>query len=301
MSVLVVGSVAIDDVTTPFGRGVQVLGGSASYFSLAAAHFAKVRVVAVVGDDFPEPHLTLVAGRGVTIDGIARRPGSSFYWAGSYGSDLKQATTHETRLGVFAEFSPVLSLEDRECGIVFLANIDPTLQALVLDQMKAPRLVVLDTMNYWISNARGALEAVLGRVDVLILNDEELRLLTGDASVLRASHRILERGPRIVVVKQGAHGAFLRTRDDLFVSPAYPTEAVVDPTGAGDTFAGGFVGYLASVPGLDRDDLRRAVLQGVAMASFAVESFSVDRLLTVTPADLAARQRTLRTLVEHPA
>jgi sugar/nucleoside kinase (ribokinase family) len=300
VSILVVGSVAIDDVTTPFGRGTGVLGGSASYFSLAASLFAPVRVVAVIGDDFPDEHLRRLARPNVSMEGLARRPGSSFFWSGSYGIDLKQATTHETRLGVFAEFAPELSAADRSCPVLFLANIDPVLQGRVLDQASGAALVILDTMNYWITNARDPLERVLGRIHVLVVNDEELRLLTGEQSVLRASRRILERGPRAVIVKQGAYGALIRTVDDLFVCPAYPTEHVVDPTGAGDTFAGGFVGSLASSSDRDRSAYRRAVVRGSALASFAVESFSVDRLSAITHRDLEDRTDALHRLVEHP-
>ncbi len=297
MSVLVVGSVALDDIRTPSGHAPRVLGGSASYFSLAARVFAPVRIVAVVGEDFPTEHLSMLAGRGIDVTGVAREPGESFFWAGSYDADLKQATTHETRLGVFETFAPVLSADQRRSPYVFLANIDPELQASVLDQVSDARLVVMDTMNFWIQGKRPALERVLPRVDVVLVNDEELALLTGDHDVIRASRTFLESdfAPRRgVVIKKGANGALLRTRDDLFAMPAFPTECVVDPTGAGDTFAGGFVGHVAARDATDSGVLREATARGIAMASFTVEAFSTDRLARVTPAELTTRLDMLR-------
>jgi sugar/nucleoside kinase (ribokinase family) len=288
MSVLVVGSVAIDSVETPYGRADHVLGGSASYFSLAAAHFAPVRIVAVVGDDFPEEHVDLLASRGVDVGGIARVEGESFYWSGAYGRELKQAQTRETRLGVFKDFDPVLGAEERAAKIVFLANIDPDLQLEVLAQVENPDLVVLDTMNYWIMSKRDALEQVLARADVATLNDEELGLFTGDDNVVRGSRTLLEMGPKCAVIKRGEYGAILRHAKDHFSVCSYPTEDVVDPTGAGDSFAGGFVGYLAK-HGVDPGNYRRAVASGVTMASFTVEAFSVSRLVEIE--DTTIRER----------
>lgn len=294
MSVLVVGSVAIDDVETPFGRGTNVLGGSASYFSLAASRFAPVRVVAVIGEDFPAAYLDRLRAHDVEIVGVKRVPGESFFWSGSYGRELKQATTRETRLGVFADFSPELSAEERSARFVFLANIDPALQSRVLDQLEAPSLVVLDTMNYWIQNHRAALDAVLPRVHYVVVNDEELELLTGESNLLLGARRLLDLGLRGVVVKKGAHGAFLETPDDYFALPAFPTDAVVDPTGAGDSFAGGFVGTLAGTDAPTSRDVRRAVAHGVVTASFTVEAFSVERLERITTAEFDDRLRRLR-------
>jgi sugar/nucleoside kinase (ribokinase family) len=294
MSVLVVGSVAIDSVETPYGRADHVLGGSASYFSLAARHFAPVRVVAVVGrDDFPQEHLDLLASRGVDVGGIARVPGESFYWAGAYGRELKQAQSRETRLGVFKTFDPVLRAEERGARLVFLANIDPDLQLKVLAQVERPDLIVLDTMNYWIMSKRDALEHVLSRVDVVMLNDEELALFTGDDNVVRGSQTLLGMGPTCVVIKRGEHGAMMRRAGDHFVVCSYPTEEVTDPTGAGDSFAGGFVGHLAK-HGADPANYRRAVAAGVTMASFTVEAFSVARLVTIDDAMVTARFEALR-------
>lgn len=299
MSVLVVGSVAIDDVTTPFGRGQRVLGGSASYFSLAASRFAPVRITAVVGEDFPQEHLDLLAARDIDVSGIRREAGDSFYWRGSYTADLKQAETHETRLGVFEHFSPELGEEDRHARFVFLANIDPELQLRVLDQVATPELVVLDTMNFWITGKREALSRVIERVDVVLMNDEELRLFTGQHNLMRAARSILDAGPRAVVIKKGEHGAFLRTKDDRFALPSYPTEEVVDPTGAGDTFAGGFVGFLAREGARDAHHLRRAIAHGVTLASFTVEAFSVDRLHGVTDDEMATRLSRLRDMTHY--
>jgi len=299
MSVLVVGSVAIDDVTTPFGRGERVLGGSASYFSLAASRFAPVRITAVVGEDFPEEHLDLLSGRGIDVGGVRREGGESFYWRGSYDADLKQAETHETRLGVFETFSPELREEDRDAPYVFLANIDPELQLQVLDQVRKPELVVLDTMNFWITGKKDALTKVLERVDVVLMNDEELRLYTGQHHLLRAARAILEVGPRSVVIKKGEHGAFLRSKDDDFALPSYPTEEVADPTGAGDTFAGGFVGYLASRKETTPEHLRHAIAHGVTMASFTVEAFSVGRLASATDQEIGQRLSRLRDMTHY--
>jgi len=294
MSVLVVGSVAIDDIRTPFGSASRVLGGSASYFSLAAVRFGPVRVVAVVGEDFPSEHLRLLGERGVEVGGVRQLAGASFYWSGSYSPEMKQATTHETRLGVFEQFNPELDAEDRNARLVFLANIDPDLQLKVLDQVGSPELVVLDTMNYWIESKLDALWKVIERVDVVLLNDEELRLLSGEPHLVLGARRLLERGPRAIIVKKGEHGAFLETADDYFALPAYPTEEVHDPTGAGDTFAGGFVGYLSTCPEIDGGALRRAVAHGTVMASFTVESFSIDRLLTIGEDEIADRLRRLQ-------
>ncbi len=294
MRVLVVGSVAIDDIRTPNGEAKGVLGGSASYFSLAAAHLAPVRIVAVVGEDFPQPYLDLLRDRDIVVDGVERLPGKSFFWSGSYGEEFKVATTHETRLGVFEHFNPVLSEADRETAYLFLANIDPDLQLRVLDQVRGPKLVVLDTMNFWIASKLDALDQVLRRVDVALLNDEELVMLTGSTQLVPASRRILEAGPSAVVVKKGEHGAFLRTRDDYFSLPAYPAETVRDPTGAGDSFAGGFLGHLCRIGRTDGEALRTAVAHGIAMASFTVEDFSVQRLLSIRPNEIGERIAALR-------
>jgi sugar/nucleoside kinase (ribokinase family) len=298
MSVLVVGSVAIDDIETPFGSADGVLGGSASYFALAASHFAPVDVVAVIGDDFPEEHLDRLRVRGIRTDAVERRRGESFRWSGSYSGELKTASTRETRLGVFETFDPVLDPVARASRHVFLANIDPVLQRRVLDQISEPELTVLDTMNFWIEKKRSALIQVLARVDVVLLNDEELRLLTHEPNLVRASRSILDLGPRAVVVKKGEHGVFLRTPDDFFAMPAFPTEDVHDPTGAGDSFAGGFVGYLSAAGSRDGEVWRRAVARGVVMASFAVEAFSVERLHGLSRGEIESRLRALHRLTE---
>lgn len=289
MSVLVVGSVALDSVETPSGRADNVLGGSASYFGLSAAFFSPVRVVAVVGaDDFPEEHLNLLSSRGVDVGGIQRVSGDSFHWSGAYGKEMKQAQTRETRLGVFETFDPVLATEERAARFVFLANIDPVLQLRVLEQVESPELIILDTMNYWIMSKRDALGKVIAKVDVVLMNDEELSLFTGDDNIVRASRTLLEMGPTCAVIKRGEYGAMMRLGDDLFAVCAFPTDTVTDPTGAGDSFAGAFVGYLAK-HGPETGNYRRAVASGVTVSSFTVEAFSVGRLTEITEADVAER------------
>jgi sugar/nucleoside kinase (ribokinase family) len=302
MSLLVVGSVALDTIETPFGRVADALGGSAVYFSAAASLFAPVQLVGVVGRDFPVDALDFLVQRGVDLSGLVQAPGESFRWAGSYSYDLNTAHTLDTRLGVFATFSPRLPQRFRSARWVFLANIDPELQMEVLDQVEQARLVACDTMNYWIEGKRDALLALLRRVDVLLVNDAEIRQLSGDHNLIRAARWVQRQGPRFVVVKKGEHGAFLLTPDMIFFAPAYPLEEVFDPTGAGDAFAGGFLGYLAQSGAVTPDELRRAVVHGAVMGSFAVERFSVERFQDLTVAEVARRVRAFRemTAFEHP-
>jgi len=292
-AILVVGSVAYDTVETQRERRERQLGGSASYFSLAASHFAPVRAVGVVGDDFREEDLELLRRRGVDTDGIARVPGSTFHWSGRYHPDLIERDTLATELGVFADFRPELPTGWETTPYLFLANIHPALQQHVLEEMTAPRLVVLDTMNLWIKTTRPELEAVLQHVDVLLLNDSEARLLSGERSLRRAAGVIREMGPRRVVIKKGEHGALLFGRDGVLAVPALLLPEVVDPTGAGDSFAGGFVGELAAA-GVTADDsdapFRRAMLSGTAVASFCPEGFSVEGLLRTDRQGLARRR-----------
>ena len=300
MSILVVGSVAYDTVETPRERRERQLGGSASYFSLAAARFAPVRAVGVVGDDFRAADLALLSSRGVDTAGIVRREGPTFHWAGRYHEDLIERDTLATELGVFLDFAPVLPEGWRETPYLFLANIHPALQADVLDQMAAPRLVVLDTMNLWIKTTRRELQEVLARVDIVLLNDGEARLLSGQRSLAAAAAAIKELGPGRVVIKKGEHGALLFGRDSLFSVPALLLPEVVDPTGAGDCFAGGFVGYLAAA-GANRDDddrvFRRAMLAGTAVASACPEAFSVDGVLALDEAQYERRLATLAVMM----
>ncbi len=300
MSILVVGSVAYDTVETPRERRERQLGGSASFFSLAAARFAPVRAVGVVGDDFRAADLALLAVRGVDTAGIVRRAGSTFHWSGRYHEDLIERDTLATELGVFQDFAPELPAGWRETPYLFLANIHPALQAGVLDLMAAPRLVVLDTMNLWIKTTRRELQEVLARVDVVLLNDGEARLLSGHRSLTAAAAAIRELGPERVVIKKGEHGALLFGRDSLLAVPALLLPEVVDPTGAGDCFAGGFVGHLAA-SSATRDDcdpvFRQAMLAGTAVASACPEAFSVDGILALDEAGYARRLATLAAMM----
>lgn len=292
-SILVVGSLAYDDVRTPVASRDSVLGGAASYFAMAAALYAPVRLVGVVGDDFREGDVERLARRGVDMRGLERRSGRSFHWRGTYDFALDTAETINTDLGVFGGWRPRIPAAFSGTELVFLANIDPAIQLATLEQMKKPALVALDTMNYWIEHSRDALVRVIGKVDVVSINEGEARQLVGTLNVARAAREILALGPRAVVVKRGEHGATLYTKTSTFWSPAYPLEDVVDPTGAGDTFAGGYLGYLASQPQIDDAALRRAVLHGTVCASFAVEDFSVGGIEAATREAVERRHEAL--------
>jgi len=296
-SLLVVGTVATDDIETPFGRVTDAPGGSAAFFAASASHLTPVRLVGVIGEDYPEAALEPLADRGVDLAGLERAAGRSFHWTGRYRHDLNSAETLDTRLGVLATFDPKLPEAWRRSKYVFLANIDPLLQHKVLDQVIEPAFVACDTMNYWIESKHADLLGLLRRVDLITLNDGEARQLTGTSNLVQAARWILDQGPRYVIIKKGEHGAFLFDRDSIFFAPAYPLEQVFDPTGAGDSFAGGFMGWVAQADDISPNTLRRAVVYGSAMGSFAVEKFSFQRLLEVTPADLTRRFNEFRTLV----
>ena len=289
MALLVVGSVALDSLETPFGRREDVLGGSASYFSVCASFFGPTRMVAVVGEDFPEEHARFFASRGVDVGGLVRRPGRTFRWKGRYEFDLNTAHTLDTQLNVFADFRPDLPAHYRDSDYVFLGNIDPDLQRAVLDQVRAPRFVACDTMNFWISSKRESLIETLRRVDMLFVNDAEVRQLAEEHNVVKAAKRVLSLGPRAVVVKRGEHGALFFSGDEVFAASAYPLPEVFDPTGAGDSFAGGFMGYVAHRRREDHATLRRAIVLGSVLASFTVEQFSLDRLRSLAPSEIRAR------------
>jgi sugar/nucleoside kinase (ribokinase family) len=289
MSLLVVGSVALDSIETPFGKATDTLGGSATFFSSAASLFGPVQLVGVVGDDFPRNALDFLAQRGVDLSGLEVKPGESFRWSGVYSFDLNKRETRETKLGVFANFRPVIPAAFRGAQWLFLGNIDPELQLEVLEQVTAPRLVACDTMNYWIEGKRTALLRLLANVDMILVNDSEARELSGDYNLLRAARWIQAQGPDVVIVKKGEHGAILFARDVIFFAPGYPLEVVFDPTGAGDAFAGGFLGYLARAGSTDAAHLRRAMIFGSALGSFAVERFGVERLIDVTFDDVEER------------
>jgi sugar/nucleoside kinase (ribokinase family) len=296
MSILVVGSVAFDSVKTPFGERERVLGGSAMYFSVAASFFTDVRVVAVVGDDFGPEEEAVFRERKIDISGLERIPGQlSFHWKGEYGYDLNVAHTLDTQLNVFADFKPKLSEAARQTPYLFLANIQPQLQRQVREQVSA-RIVAADTMNYWIENARDELAEAIKSVDILIINDAEARELAGEANLIRAAKRIRSMGPGRVVVKRGEYGAAMFSDGPYFATPAYPLEEVIDPTGAGDSFAGGFMGYLAATGATDEASMRKAIIYGSVMASFSVEAFGCERLRRLTHSEIEARYRELRAL-----
>ncbi len=297
MSVLVVGSVALDSVETPFGKAEEVLGGSANYFSASASHQTSVQLVGVVGSDYPVAKLDPLKARNVDFAGLEHMEGESFRWRGRYRHDLNSAETLETRLGVFSHFKPKIPSQFRSAEYVFLANIDPRLQLEVLSQVERPKLVACDTMNFWIESRRADLLTLLGKVDLITLNDGEARQLTEKANLVHAARWILDRGPKTVLIKKGEHGAFMFTKNTVFYAPAYPLESVFDPTGAGDSFAGGFMGWLARTGDLSEANMRRAVVIGSAMGSFVVEGFSITRLLEVTAADIDRRVAEFHQLV----
>jgi sugar/nucleoside kinase (ribokinase family) len=290
-SILVVGSVAYDTVETPFGRAERVLGGSASFFSVAASFFVPVSLVGVVGRDFGEDQLAAFRGRPIDLAGLERMEGDTFHWQGKYSYDLNSRETICTELNVFEFFKPRIPDSYRRCSHVFLGNIDPLLQREVLDQVEKPRVVACDTMNFWISGKPEELRRTLERVDVLLINDAEARQLSGEWNIVKAARAIRAMGPRTLVLKKGEHGVLMFSDHGSFAAPAYPLEQVFDPTGAGDTFAGGFLGYLAASGGEGDAALRRAVVMGSTLASFCVEAFSLDRLLSLTRAEIDERFR----------
>lgn len=297
MPVLVVGSVALDSVETPFGKADEVLGGSATMFASSACHFGPVQLVGVVGSDYPVEKLEPLRAKGVDLAGLERAEGESFRWRARYRHDLNSAETLETRLGVFSGFRPKIPAAFRDTPYVFLGNIDPRLQLDVLRQVSTPKLVGCDTMNFWIESRRADLLALLEHVDLITLNDAEARQLTEQANLVKAARWIMARGPKHVVIKKGEHGAFLFSGDSIFFAPAYPLESIFDPTGAGDSFAGGFVGWLAASDDLSEANMRRAVVYGSAMGSFAVEQFSNERTIALTRPEIDARVREFQRLV----
>ncbi len=296
MSLLVVGSVALDSVKTPFGEVEEVLGGSAVYFSVAASFFSQVHLVGAVGMDFPKGHLALLRGKGVDLAGLEKAEGETFRWKGEYTYNLNEAITHETRLNVFEDFRPRIPTAYQHCRHLFLANIDPELQLSVLDQVESTDLVACDTMNYWIEGKLDALKETLKRVDILIINDGEARELAQEPNIARAARAILAMGPKTLIVKQGEYGALSFDHETVFSAPGYPLEDIRDPTGAGDTFAGGFMGYLTKAANLSPLTLRQAIIYGSAMASFNVEAFSVDRLKTLTQPEIEERVKAFKLL-----
>ncbi|HET7705680.1 MAG TPA: PfkB family carbohydrate kinase [Thermoanaerobaculia bacterium] len=297
MSILVVGSVAFDALKTPFGQVDRAIGGSATYFSVAASFFTPVELVAVVGDDFTAKDAAVFEGRPINTDGLQRVSGAkTFFWSGEYGYDLNVAKTRDTQLNVFAEFKPRLTPKQQQADVLFLANIDPELQMEVLKQTKRPRIVALDTMNYWITSKRDALERIFREVDLIVINEAEVRQFMNESNLVKAARAILALGPKTLVIKRGEYGVLMITGDSAFAVPAYPLENVFDPTGAGDTFAGGFLGYLTSRREVTDKEFRRAIIFGSVLASFTVEKFSLDRLREISIADIQERYQAFRTL-----
>ena len=296
MGIVVVGTVAFDTVETPFGKGENVLGGSATYFSTSASFFSDVSLVAVVGEDFPEEHVSFLKSREIDLQGLQRIPGKTFHWSGKYGYDLNEAQTLDTQLNVLLDFKPELPAAYRSTDVLFLANIDPELQLQVLDQVDKPRLTACDSMNFWISSRPEALKEVMRRVDIVVINEGEARMLTGEANLVKAARQMINQGCKRLVVKRGEYGVLMFTTDTVFAAPAWPLEEVFDPTGAGDTFAGGFMGYLANTGDLSEEGIRQALVFGSVMASFNVEDFSLNRMKRLTYPEIEARYRSFKGL-----
>ncbi len=298
---LIVGTVAFDAIETPFGKTDKILGGAATFIALAASQF-KVRsaIVSVVGDDFPQEYLDLLASKNIDISAIeVVKGGKTFFWSGKYHNDLNSRDTLSTELNVLADFNPVVPAEFRDADVVMLGNLHPNIQQAVIDQMeKRPKFIVMDTMNYWMNHTWDELLAVIKRIDVLTINDEEARQLTGEYSLVRAAAEILKMGPRYVVIKKGEHGALLFHEDHIFFAPALPLEDVFDPTGAGDTFAGGFVGYLTESRNVSFNNLRNAVIHGANLASFCVEEFGTGRIENLRKEEVEKRLHQFRELTQ---
>ncbi len=304
MSLVTVGTVAFDTIETPFGKAERVVGGAATYISLAASYFTKdLQLVSIVGDDFPEEELKFMRKRGIDLDGLEINGGEkSFFWAGRYHNDMNSRDTITTELNVLADFKPKLPANYRDAKFLMLGNLTPEIQMKVIRQMKKkPKLIVLDTMNFWMDVAMPALKKVLKKVDVLTINDEEARQLSGEYSLVKAARVIHKMGPKYLVIKKGEHGALLFQGDKMFYAPALPLAEVFDPTGAGDTFAGGFIGYLAKTGNISFENMKRAVIYGSAMASFCVEEFSISRLKKLRAAEIRGRVNQFHRLVKFTA
>jgi len=296
MSILVVGSVAFDSIKTPFGEVEEALGGSGTYFSTAASYFSDVKLVAVVGEDFPDEHIETLKGHGVDVSALQKVPGRTFRWKGYYEYDLNQAHTIDTELNVFSDFSPQIPEGHGDSPFLFLANIDPELQLKVLEQVRTPKLVACDTMNFWIESKPEVLIKLFKKVEILVINEGEARELAGESSLVKAAKKIMDMGPRTLIVKRGEYGALMFGSSFIFSAPAYPLENIFDPTGAGDSFAGGFMGYLANTEDLSDENLRRAIIFGSVMASFNVEAFSLERLGSLKQEEIRARYREFKQL-----
>jgi sugar/nucleoside kinase (ribokinase family) len=288
-SILVVGSVAFDSVKTPFGQAENVLGGSATYFSVSASYFAPVKIVGVVGADFTDEHAGIFRRQNIDTSGLVKTDGKTFRWKGQYGFELNEAQTLDTELNVLESFDPRIPDDYRDCEYVFLGNIDPILQVKVLEQIRNPKLVACDTMNFWIDSKLDDLKVTLKRIDMLVINDGEARMLSGEANLVQAANKIRAMGPKRLIIKRGEYGVLMFNGNEIFGAPAYPLEEVYDPTGAGDTFAGGLMGYLAETDAITDSSLRQAIVFGSVMASFNVEAFSLDKLSKLTKTDIHGR------------
>ena len=298
MAILIVGSLAFDDIETPFGSSMNTLGGSSTYIALSASYFTdKIQMVGVVGSDFEQQHFDLLQSRNIDTDGVQKiEEGQTFRWAGRYHYDMNTRDTLDTQLNVFADFDPIVPEEYRNAEFVCLGNIDPVLQLKVLGQISKPKLVILDTMNFWIESKPEELKKTLQHVDIFILNDSEARLLSGDPNLVKSARIIREMGPKTLIIKKGEHGALLFTDNGIFVAPAFPLESIYDPTGAGDTFAGGFIGHLSRCQTITDVEMRRAVLYGSAMASFCVEKFGTEKIAALDLLEIEDRYQSFREL-----
>ncbi len=301
MSLLVVGTVAFDAIETPFGKTDKIVGGAASYISLAASYFTKdIQLVSVIGDDFPDSFLNTLKLQGIKLDGLQIKKGEkSFFWSGKYHNDLNNRDTIDTQLNVLANFDPIVPESSKNCEFLMLGNLVPAVQQSVISQLSSrPKLIVLDTMNFWMDIAMDELKKTISRIDVLTINDSEARQLSGEYSLVKAAQKILEMGPKVLVIKKGEHGALLFNKEEVFFAPALPLEEVFDPTGAGDSFAGGFIGYLAKTKDISFENMKRAIIFGSAMASFTVERFGTEKLIGLTQDQINERVQQFVDLVQ---
>lgn len=301
MSLLVVGTVAFDAIETPFGKTDKIVGGAASYISLAASYFTKdIQLVSVIGDDFPDSFLNTLKLQGIKLDGLQIKKGEkSFFWSGKYHNDLNNRDTIDTQLNVLANFDPIVPESSKNCEFLMLGNLVPAVQQSVISQLSSrPKLIVLDTMNFWMDIAMDELKKTIARIDVLTINDSEARQLSGEYSLVKAAQKILEMGPKVLVIKKGEHGALLFNKEEVFFAPALPLEEVFDPTGAGDSFAGGFIGYLAKTKDISFENMKRAIIFGSAMASFTVERFGTEKLIGLTQEQINERVQQFVDLVQ---
>ncbi|MEW5759054.1 MAG: PfkB family carbohydrate kinase [Candidatus Omnitrophota bacterium] len=298
MSIVVLGTIALDSVKTPQGAREHILGGSAAHFSMAARFFTNVNLVAIIGEDFPKKHINFLHQKGVILTSLIKSKGKTFRWQGEYKGDLNTALTLDTELGVLSIFRPTLTSEQKKIQHIFLANVDPDIQANLLDKMHSARLVGLDSMNYWIHSKKASLLELLKRVDIYVANEQEAKDLSGENNLIKAAKKLHSFGPKMIVVKKGEHGVLFFSKKLLFILPAYPVEKIVDPTGAGDTFAGGFMGYLAKVKRINQENIKKALLYGTILASFNVEGFGLARTAHVTLADIEKRAKIFRKFID---